>query len=86
MLFVFFVLVYIDCKYNGSKFPICSILTPFFPIEWVPVPAPMGRKKTPLICDGAVFMNLAKFSHTPIKVGLQYKNKSHLELPPLLRA
>jgi hypothetical protein len=39
-------LVYIDCKYIGNKFPLCLILMLFFPIEWVPVPVPMGRKKT----------------------------------------
>ena len=32
-------------QYIGRKFPICLILTLFFPIEWVPVPVPMGRKK-----------------------------------------
>ena len=33
-------------QYIGRKFPICLILTLFFPIEWVPVPVPMGREKT----------------------------------------
>jgi hypothetical protein len=59
MCSLFFVhLVYIDCKYNGSKFPICSIVPPFFPIEWVPVPLPMGGKKT-LVADPGTFPNYA---------------------------
>jgi hypothetical protein len=53
---------YIDCKYNGSQFPISSILTLFFPIEWVSVPVPMGRKKTLDIYTGEIFKKNFKSS------------------------
>ena len=70
--------------YTDKKIPIRLILTPFFPIEWVPVPVPMGRKKS-LVTDFNIKSNFIQVVIFPLNVHVKvmkvvsYKHRKILE-------